>query len=53
MVIIAKNLLIMLNNLPEMCQSGTVTNKIYKEIPKERYIFPEERKKIMDELRLK
>ena len=33
--------------------SETVTNKHDKEIPKERYISPEEREEIMDELRLK
>ena len=31
----------------------TDTNTHDKEIPKERYIFPEERQKIIDELRLK
>ena len=30
----------------------TVTNELDKEIPKERYIFPEERQKIIDDLRL-
>ena len=29
----------------------TVTNEHDKEIPKERYIFPEERQKIIDDLR--
>ena len=33
--------------------SDTVTNEHNKEIPKERYIPPEERQKIIDELRLK
>ena len=32
--------------------SETVTNKHDKEIPKERYISPEERQKILDDLRL-
>ena len=32
--------------------SETVTNKHDKEIPKERYIFPEERQKIIDNLGL-
>ena len=32
--------------------SGTVTNEHDKEIPKERYIFPEEREKFIDDLRL-
>ena len=32
--------------------SETVTNENDKEIPKERYIFPEERQKIIDNLRL-
>ena len=33
--------------------SEAVTNEHNKEIPKERYIPPEERQKIIDELRLK
>ena len=33
--------------------SETVTNEHDKEIPKERYISPEERPEIIDELRLK
>ena len=33
--------------------SETVTNEHDKEIPKERYISPEERQEIIDELRLK
>ena len=33
--------------------SKTVTNKHDKEIQKERYISPEERQEIIDELRLK
>ena len=33
--------------------SETVTNKHDKEIPKERYISPEEIQEIIDELRLK
>ena len=33
--------------------SETVTNEHDKEIPKERYISPEERREITDELRLK
>ena len=32
--------------------SETVTNENYKEIPKESYISPEERQKIIDNLRL-
>ena len=32
--------------------SETVPNGHYKEIPKERYISPEERQKIIDELRI-
>ena len=32
--------------------SETITNKHDKEIPKERYISPEERQKIIDDLRL-
>ena len=32
--------------------SETVTNVYKKEIPKERYISPEERQKIIDDLRL-
>ena len=32
--------------------SETVTNAIDKEIPKERYISPEERQRIIDDLRL-
>ena len=32
--------------------SETVTNENYKEIPKERYVSPEERHKIIDEMRL-
>ena len=32
--------------------SETVTNEHEKEIPKERYISPEQRQKIMDDLRL-
>ena len=32
--------------------SETVTNENDKEIPKERYISPEERQKIIDDLRL-
>ena len=33
--------------------SETVTNEHDKEIPEERYVSPEERQKIIDELRLK
>ena len=33
--------------------SATVINEHDKEIPKERYISPEERQEIIDELRLK
>ena len=33
--------------------SKTVTNEHDKEIPKERYVSPEERQEIIDELRLK
>ena len=33
--------------------SKTVTNEYDKEIPKEKYVFPEERQEITDELRLK
>ena len=33
--------------------SDTVTNEHEKEIPKERYISPEERQEIINELRLK
>ena len=32
--------------------SETLTNEHHKEIPKERYISPEERHEIIDELRL-
>ena len=32
--------------------SETITNEHDKEIPKERYISPEERQKIIDDLRL-
>ena len=32
--------------------SKTVKNKHNKEIPKEKYIFPEERQKIIDDLKL-
>ena len=32
--------------------SGTVTNEHDKEVPKERYIFPEEREKFIDDLKL-
>ena len=33
--------------------SETVTNENYKEIPEERYVSPEERQEIIDEMRLK
>ena len=33
--------------------SKTVTNEHDREIPKERYVFPEEREEIIDELTLK
>ena len=33
--------------------SETVTNEHDKEVPKERYVSPEERQEIIDELRLK
>ena len=33
--------------------SKTVTNEHLREIPKERYVFPEEREEIIDELTLK
>ena len=33
--------------------SETITNEPNKEIPEERFIFPEERQEIIDELRLK
>ena len=32
--------------------SGTVTNEYDKDLPKERYISPAERQKIIDDLRL-
>ena len=32
--------------------SETITNEHDKEIPKERYVFPEEKQEIIDELRL-
>ena len=32
--------------------SGIVTNEHDKEMPKERYLFPEERQKTVDDLRL-
>ena len=35
-----------------MNNSETITNEHEKEIPKKRYIFPEERQKIIDDLRL-
>ena len=38
--------------LPQI-NSETVTNEHDKEIPKDRYISPEERQKIIDDLRLK
>ena len=38
---------------PQQNNSKTVTNEHNKEIPKERYISPEERQEIIDELRLK
>ena len=37
---------------PQQNNSETVTNEHDKEIPKERYISPEERQKIIDDLRL-
>ena len=33
--------------------SETVTNEHYKEIPKERYTSPEERRELVDEIRLR
>ena len=38
---------------PQLNNSETVTKKNDKEIPKERYIFPEKRNESIDELRLK
>ena len=38
---------------PQQNNSETVTNEHDIEIPKERYISPEERQEIIDELRLK
>ena len=38
---------------PQQNISETVTNEHDKEIPEERYVSPEERQKIIDELRLK
>ena len=38
-------------NLPKN-DSETITNDYYKEIPKERYVSPEERQEFIDELRL-
>ena len=38
---------------PQQNSSETVINEHDKEIPKERYISPEERHEIIDELRLK
>ena len=37
----------------QQTNSGTVTSEHDKEIPKERYISPEERQEIIDELWLK
>ena len=45
--------LIKLQKISKQNNSETVTNEHDKEIPKERYISPEERQKIIDELRLK
>ena len=38
---------------PQQNNSETFTNENYKEIPKERYISPEKRQEIIDELRFK
>ena len=47
------NKIMWLSKNPQQNNSETVTNEHDKEIPKERYIFSEERQGIMDELRLK
>ena len=47
-----RNFFIMLKR-PQQNISETVTNEHDKEIPEERYVSPEERQKIIDELRLK
>ena len=41
------------SNNSQQNNSETVTNVHDKEIPKERYVSPEERQEIIDELRLK
>ena len=45
-------LLIKISKNSQQNNSKTVTNKLDKEIPKRRYIYPEERQEIIDELRL-
>ena len=47
----ADKITIDLKNLQQI-NSETVTNERDKELPKERYISPEERQKIIDDLRL-
>ena len=47
-----RNFFIMLKK-PQQNISETVTNEHDKEIPEERHVSPEERQKIIDELRLK
>ena len=42
----------LLAKIPQLNNSETVTNEHDKEIAKETYIFPEERQKIFDDLRL-
>ena len=48
---IANKILRVLKN-SQQNHSETVTNEHDKEIPKERYISPEERQKIIDDIRL-
>ena len=53
-MIISKNAnkITKISKIPQLNNSETVTNEHDKEIAKETYIFPEERQKIFDDLRL-
>ena len=46
------NRIIIVSNNSQQNNSGTITNENDKEIPKERYISPKERQKLIDNLRL-
>ena len=50
---IADRIMKVSKNISPRNYSGTITNEHNKEIPQERYVSPEEKQEIIDELKLK